>query len=555
MPATSSREGVGPSVMAGVSAADTGNDGTWDEPLWWERGVIYQIYPRSFFDASGDGIGDLAGIERKAEYLSWLGIDAIWLSPIYPTPDADLGYDISDYRAVDPRFGTLEDFDRLLGALHRRRIRLILDLVPNHSSDRHPWFIDSRSGVDSPKHDWYVWRESRPDGSPPNNWESYFGGSAWEYAEPPGKWYLHSFDRAQPDLNWENPEVRRTFQDVMRFWLDRGVDGFRVDVLWLLGKDPELRDNPVNPEWLGGGSPWLRLLRTRSEDGPRVHEYARLLRSVVDEYTDRVMIGEVVLPADRAMKFHGERLDEAHMPHNFALTEIPEWTADAVRSVVGAYHEMLPPGAWPNWLLGDHDFPRIASRVTQDHLRLVHMLLLTLRGTPTWYFGDELGLPNADLSAARLTVIDPQAAAGPDRDRLVARTPMQWEPGPSLGFSVVEPWLPSASADPERTVARQREDPSSVLRYVRGLIHLRRRTPALTSGSYRAMPAPEGIFSYERGHAHGTVQVHLNFGHARRELGLPRSLRLLASTTGAPPESLAPRSLGPAEGIVVDTRA
>jgi alpha-glucosidase len=285
-----------------------------ERPEWWQRGVIYQIYPRSFFDASGDGIGDLSGIREKAEYLEWLGVGAIWLSPIYPSPDADLGYDISDYRAIDPRFGTLEDFDGLLTALHERDIRVILDFVPNHTSDQHPWFVDSRSGPQSPRHDWYVWRDSRPDGSPPNNWESYFGGPAWHFVEPLGKWYLHSFDRAQPDLNWENPEVRRAMQDVMRFWLDRGVDGFRVDVLWLLGKDPELRDNPLNPDWRGGLPPWLRLRRANSEDGPRAHEFVRLLRSVVDDYPDRVMIGEVVLPTGRAVAYHGADLDEAHMP-------------------------------------------------------------------------------------------------------------------------------------------------------------------------------------------------------------------------------------------------
>jgi alpha-glucosidase len=470
-----------------------------DHPAWWQREVIYEIYPRSFFDASGDGMGDLDGITQKADYLAWLGIGAVWLSPIYPTPDVDLGYDISDYQTVDPRFGTLAAFDAMLGALHERNIKLILDLVPNHTSDQHPWFVESRGGPESPKHDWYVWRESRPDGTPPNNWESYFGGSAWMYADPPGKWYLHSFHRGQPDLNWENPQVRGAIQDVMRFWLDRGVDGFRVDVLWLLGKDPQLRDNPVNPSWRQGDPPWLRLLRRNSEDGPKVHEYVRLLRAVIDEYADRVMIGEVVLPAARAVAFHGRRLDEAHLPHNFSLTELRTWSAVEIRGVVEEYEALLPPGAWPNWLLGDHDFLRIASRVGPERTRLAHMLLLTLRGTPTWYYGDELGLPSATFTAATLTLADPQASTGPERDRLVARTPMQWSPGSHAGFSTVEPWLPLASDDPAFTVERQRADPSSVLTFVRNLIRLRRETPALSIGSYRSLPClPRSCRSSER---------------------------------------------------------
>jgi alpha-glucosidase len=479
---------------------DSGPDArSWipESPAWWQRGVIYQIYPRSFFDASGDGIGDLTGIRHKVSYLAWLGIDAVWLSPIYSTPDVDLGYDIADYRSIDPQFGTLEDFDELVAALHDKNIKIILDLVPNHTSDQHPWFVESRSEPRGPKRDWYVWRDSRPDGAPPNNWESYFGGPAWHYLDPPGQWYLHSFDRGQPDLNWDNPEVRRAMQEVMRFWLDRGVDGFRVDVLWLLGKDPELRDNPMDPDWGDLDPPWLRLRRKNSEDGPMAHAYARLLRSVVDEYRDRVMIGEVVLPPARAVAYHGENLDEAHMPHNFALAELGTWTADEIRKVVEEYESLMPPKAWPNWLLGDHDFSRIASRIGPERTKLALMLLLTLRGTPTWYYGDELGLPNATFDdGGRL--VDAQASTAPERDRLAARTPMQWSPAPFGGFSEVPPWLPLASDDPQLTIESQREMPGSTLNFVRALIQLRKRMPALSIGAYRSLPAPPGVFSFER---------------------------------------------------------
>jgi len=530
-----------------------------EHPAWWQRGIIYQIYPRSFFDASGDGIGDLAGIRAKADYLAWLGIDAVWLSPMYPTPDADLGYDISDYRAVDPRFGTLDDFDAMVATLHERDIRLILDLVPNHTSDRHPWFVQSRSHRGNPKHDWYVWRDAQVGSSPPNNWESYFGGSAWAYLDPPGRSYLHSFDPGQPDLNWDNPEVRRAMKDVVRFWLDRGVDGFRVDVLWLLSKDPEFRDNPVNPDWTEGGPSWLRLFRRNSEDGPRAHEYARLLRSVIDEYPDRVMIGEVVLPPERAVAYHGERLDEAHLPHNFALTELLTWRADEIRAVVDEYEALLPPGAWPNWLLGDHDFPRIPSRVGVERTRLAHMLLLTLRGTPSWYYGDELGLPNAILTPGASTTIDPQASTAPERDRLMARTPMQWSPLPHAGFSTADPWLPPASDDPALTVERQREDPDSMLNFVRALIHLRRQTPALSVGTYRGLRAPPDVFSFQRRHPDGAVHVHLNFGDDSREVQLPPAGRIMLSTvrTAATRDPLgwSVVTLRPHEGIIVSDRA
>jgi alpha-glucosidase len=520
---------------------------------WWQRGVFYQIYPRSFQDASGDGLGDLRGIQERVEYLAWLGVDAIWLSPIYPSEDVDLGYDVSDYCAVDPRLGTLSDFDRLLAALHDEGIKLVLDLVPNHTSDRHPWFLESGSSADHPRHDWYVWRDPTPDGSPPNNWLSYFGDPAWEYAEPPGKWYLHLFHRGQPDLNWNNPAVARAIQEVMRFWLSRGVDGFRVDVLWLLGKDSELRDNPPNPDWHEGLPAWAKLQRVYSEDRVEAHERARLLRAVVDELPDRLMIGEVVLPPDRAVAYYGDDLDEAHFPHNFALTELRDWTAEEVRAVVDDYEAVLPAGAWPNWLLGDHDFSRIASRVGPERRRLVQMLLLSLRGTPTCYYGDELGLPSADLSGSDVAVVDPQAAGASWRNRLIARTPMQWSAARYGGFSRVEPWLPLASDEPELTVERQRDERASDLRLFRSLVRLRKEIPALAVGAYRSLPAPPEVFSFQRPHPDGSIEVHLNFGNRARDVELagPRGI-VLSTVEPAPSAEAADASLTlrPYEGVL-----
>jgi alpha-glucosidase len=336
--------------------------------------------------------------------------------------------------------------------------------------------------------------------------------------------------------------------DVARFWLDRGVDGFRVDVLWLLGTDPELRDNPLDPDWREGGPAHLRFRRDHSEDGPRAHEYARFLRSVVDGYPDRVMIGEVVLPPERAVTYHGSALDEAHLPHNFALTQLRAWTADAVGAAVERHEAVMPAGAWPNWLLGDHDFPRIATRVGPERARVAQMLLLTLRGTPTCYYGDELGLPDADRSPAGQA--DPQAATGTDRDRLVARTPMPWTTGPSGGFSAVEPWLPLSSEDPALTVERQREDPGSLLHLFRSLVRLRRERPALAVGACRALESPEDVFSFERWHPEGSLHVHLNLGPTPREVELAGG-RVVLSTAGS--LGVAARlTLQPFEGAIVE---
>jgi alpha-glucosidase len=299
------------------------------EVAWWQRGVVYQIYLRSFMDASGDGVGDLRGIVSRLDYLQWLGVDAVWISPFYPSPMADFGYDVSDYTGVDPLFGTLSDFDRLLEEAHRRGIRVILDYVPNHTSDEHPWFVASRSSRENPKRDWYLWRDPAPDGAPPNNWQSIFGGgSAWEWDEGTGQYYLHAFDVKQPDLNWRNPEVREAMYGALRCWLDRGVDGFRIDVLHGLIKDDLFRDNPENPDWREGDPPWERQIRLYSEDQPEMLEILREMRAVADSYGgERVLIGELYLPLERMISYYGPDLDGVHLPFNFGLILLEEWEA------------------------------------------------------------------------------------------------------------------------------------------------------------------------------------------------------------------------------------
>ncbi|MEJ5224193.1 MAG: alpha-amylase family glycosyl hydrolase, partial [Anaerolineales bacterium] len=372
---------------------------------WWQIGVVYQVYPRSFKDTNADGIGDLNGIIEKLDYLHDLGIQAIWLSPFYPSPMADFGYDVADYCNVDPLFGTLDDFDRLVAGAHQRGIKIIIDWVPNHTSDQHPWFRESRASRDNPKRDWYIWRDARPDGSLPNNWGSFFGGPAWTFDPLTGQYYLHQFVKEQPDLNWRNPQVRAAMYDTLRFWLRRGVDGFRMDVIGLIIKDKDLRDNPLNPH----ADPNLppndlhgRLIHRYNMDQDEVHPILREIRAVLDEFDDRCAIGELWGEYDRWVRYYGQHGEELHLPFNFRLMWEP-WQAAAMRRSVDAMEAALPPFAWPNYVLGNHDQPRLATRFGgQAQARLAAMMLLTLRGTPTLYYGDELGMENGVIPPEKI---------------------------------------------------------------------------------------------------------------------------------------------------------
>lgn len=493
------------------------------EHTWWQTGIIYQIYPRSFADSDGDGVGDLRGITSRLDYLEWLGVDAVWLSPFYPSPMADFGYDVADYCEVDPLFGTLADFDELLEGAHRRGIRLLIDLVPNHTSDEHPWFVESRSSRDNPKRDWYVWRDPASGGGPPNNWESvHGGGSAWEWDEETGQYYLYTFQVEQPDLNWHHPEVREAMYGVMRFWLDRGVDGLRIDALPHVAKDERLRDNSPNPDWKPGDPVWKRQLRIYSEDHTEILETVREMRAVADEYDgDRVLIGEAYLPLERLMQYYGEERDGLHMPFNFGLLEMPEWEPRALASLVKAYEAALPQGAWPNWVLGNHDNPRIASRLGQERARAAQMLLLTLLGTPTCYYGDEIGMRDVEIPTERIQ--DPQGLYDPTYNRDPARTPMQWDASPNAGFCPedAEPWLPIAGDHEVVNVEAQQDDPRSTLALFRRLISLRRKLPALTAGSYHPFDTGDGsVQAYLREHGEQRLLVVLNFSSERRALDL-----------------------------------
>ncbi len=468
---------------------------------WWQKGIIYQIYPRSFQDTNADGIGDLPGITRRLDYLQSLGIDALWLSPIYPSPMYDFGYDVADYCDIDPIFGTMDDFDTLLAAAHRRGLKVLLDLVPNHTSIEHAWFKESRASRDNPKRDWYFWRDPAPDGSPPNNWTSYFGGAAWTFDDATGQYYLHQFTPEQPELNYRHPAVLAAMQDVMRFWLNKGVDGFRVDVIHLMMKDEQLRDEPENPDW-DGVHVHEKLLHIHTRDLPDVHPLIKQLRAVVDEYDDRVMIGEIYLPNENLMRYYGENFDECHLPFNFQLIQM-DWDAQTVRRAVDAYDAALPPGSWGNWVLGNHDRHRTATRIGAAQARVANMLLLTLRGTPTTYYGEEIGMEDGHIPPE--FVQDPPAVNNPAVAHIIGRdperTPMQWDGSPNAGFSPagVQPWLPVADNYRALNVAAQEADARSMLSLYRALAALRRREPALSVGDYRSLDVGnDAIFAYLR---------------------------------------------------------
>ena len=464
---------------------------------WWQRGVIYQVYPRSFMDSDGDDVGDLAGIRSKLDYLQWLGVDAIWISPIYPSPMADFGYDISNYTDIDPIFGTLDDFDALLADAHGRGLKVLLDYVPNHTSDQHPWFLASRSSRGSAKRDWYIWHDPKPGGGPPTNWLANFGGGAWEWDEKTGQYYYHAFLKEQPDLNWRNPEVQDAMLKVLRFWLDRGVDGFRVDVMHHLVKDTAFRDNPPNPDWRPGLSPYRELLTTYTADLPEVQEIVAQLRSVVEEYDDRMLVGEIYLPVERLMAYYGASGKGAHLPFNFQLIGLP-WNAREIAAAVERYEALLPSYAWPNWVLGNHDKSRIATRVGPAQARVAAMLLLTLRGTPTMYYGDEIGMYDVPIPVQQVQDPFEKNVPGLGLGRDPERTPMQWSNDEQAGFTTGKPWLPIAGDHPTINVVLERDSPTSILTLYRRLIELRRAEPALSVGEFAPLPGDDDLMAYVR---------------------------------------------------------
>jgi len=483
---------------------------------WWQRAVVYQIYPRSFCDANGDGVGDLAGIESRLDYLAWLGVDAIWISPFFRSPMKDFGYDVSDYCDVDPVFGTLDDFDALVAAAHQRDLRVMIDWVPAHTSDQHPWFVEARASRDNPKRNWYVWRDPGPKGELPNNWRAAFlKKRAWTLDETTGQFYLHSFLAEQPDLNWNEPAVVEAMHQTLRFWLDRGVDGFRADVVHNIGKDPALPDVEER---------LAKIPHCALNDEDITHEHLRAIRRVLDAYDgDRAMVGEVFLPSTEQVAAYYGKGDELHLSFNFPALFAP-WEAEPWRQHIERSAAVLDPiDAWPSWVLSNHDQKRHRTRYgSEARARAAAVLLLTLRGTPFLYMGEELGLEDAVVPPER--VVDPS-----DRDG--CRAPVPWTAASDHGWGA-EPWLPWPPEPEARSVETLREDPESILQLYRRLLGARRQSPALLTGSLTLLASPEGVLIWERSRDGDRRTVVLNFASQACTVELSGEQRIEVASDG-----------------------
>lgn len=473
---------------------------------WWRHAVFYEIYPRSFADSNNDGIGDLNGITAHLDYLHKLGVDAIWITPCFPSPQVDFGYDVSDYRQIDPQYGTLADFDRLVSEARKRNIRILLDFVVNHSSDQHPWFKDARSSKTAAKRDWYVWRDGRAPNQPPNNWISVFGGSAWELDPATGQYYLHQFYKEQPDLNWRNPEVEDAMMDVARYWYQRGVAGFRLDAVDRLYEDPDLRDNPTKRDADGSEEQVEKYDRNL----PELHNALRRLRQVSDEYGS-VLVGETWTDDISEL---GRYYNELQMPMDFLFTMVNKMSAPEFRKQINdAQHS----GGWPVYVLSNHDITRQATRYGDGRhndqiARALAALYLTIPGTPIMYYGEEIGMVNNDPVRPE-DVKDPigRREWPKNKGRDGERTPMQWNGAANAGFSQAAPWLPVPASAQTHNVAAEEKDANSVLRFYQGVIELRRSNEALREGDYAAVnPSDPNVLSYLRTYKGKAVLVAIN---------------------------------------------
>ena len=526
---------------------------------WWMEAVFYQVYPLSFADSDGDGYGDLEGIISRLGYLKdVLGVDGLWLSPFFRSPMRDWGYDISDHTDVDPIFGDLAGAERLIEESHRNGLRVIVDYVMNHTSDHHEWFLESRSSRDNSKRDWYVWRDPRTDGSPPTNWVSVFSGPAWTFDQATGQYYRHTFLPDQPDLNWRNPELVEAMFDVARFWLERGVDGFRVDASHQMMKDPLERDNPPAPDDyprpykdMGEYDSFIHLY---DFGHPDVHEVHRAFRKVLDTYPQEpVSVGEIhIFDLPEWASYYGEAFDQLHMPFNFFLMAA-EWNVPTIRAVVESVLWNVPVGGWTNWTLGNHDEMRLAARVGDNYTGLAATLLLTLRGTPFLYYGDELGMREGIISGEDRR--DPWGHSVDYLSRDGARTPMQWAPTPNAGFSSTDasPWLPIDDGYRRLNVETELDDPGSLLNLYRRLLDLRRQSSALRRGSYLTHPgSTDTVLVYRRESDDETMTVALNFSDAEATVSVGRCT-VVFSTADPERSDWAPGELvlAPFEGVVV----
>lgn len=490
--------------------------------MWWKTGIIYQIYPRSFKDSNGDGIGDINGIISKLDYLNdgtknSLGIDAIWISPMYKSPMKDYGYDVSDYYDIDPNFGTMNDFDRLINEAHKRNIKVLLDFIPNHTSDQHSWFKQSRSSKVDPKRDWYIWRDPKSDGTPPNNWISVFGGPAWTLDKKTQQYYLHTFLSEQPDLNWRNQEVVKEMQNTLRFWMKRGVDGFRVDALYHLIKDDQFRDEPSNPIYRPGqDQQYDALLHIYSSGQPDLEPAINNLCRVIGKDTSRLMIGEMYLGIQELVKFYKICSNQVYLPFNFNLIALP-WKAKFFKKFIDKYDRLLGNKNWPNYVFGNHDRSRLISRIGKKQARVAAMLLLTLRGTPFIYYGEELGMENTHIK--KHEICDPCGKHDPLLGRDPERTPMQWNNQIYAGFSSKQPWLPVNHNFKTVNINNKSKDQTSMLNLYRRLIWYRKKSPALLHGIYQPLEiGSKDVFVYSRKKDNQQLLIILNFSSKKQSI-------------------------------------
>lgn len=526
---------VGPGAQAQKAVDAEGHQ-------WWQHAVFYEIYPRSFADSNNDGIGDLKGITAKLDYLHQLGVDAIWITPCFPSPQVDFGYDVSDYENIDPMYGTLADFDRLAQEAKKRDVRIILDFVINHTSDQHKWFLDSRSSKSSPYRNWYVWHDARGQDQPPNNWISEFGGSAWKFDPKTGQYYYHYFYAEQPDLNWNNPAVEKAMFDVTRWWYKRGVAGFRLDAVDTLFEDPDLRDNPVLPGTNKFGDPLTE--HKYNTKLPGVHDVLQNLRKVADEHS-AVLIGETwTKNIDELKQYYGDHNNELQLPMDFMFTRVDKLSPAEFRRQIAAADTA---GGWPTWVISNHDIPRSYNRYgdgtrNDDIAKLMAGLYLTLRGTPIMYYGEEIGMENNNPKRKE-DVKDPEGRTGWPKEigRDGERTPMQWSDAANAGFSTKDPWLPVPASYKTHNVATESKDSNSVLEFYRKVLAVRHTNTVLLEGSYAALNEDDAnVLSYLRSYKGNSVLVALNMSSspqkARFDLklhGAPSvNLRGLVSTSG-----------------------
>lgn len=527
---------------------------------WWRGAVIYQIYPRSFLDTNNDGVGDLKGVIEKLDYVASLGVEGVWLSPFFTSPMKDFGYDVADYRDVDPIFGALADFDRLIDKAHALNLKVIIDQVYSHTSDQHAWFLESRKNKTNPKADWYVWADAKPDGSPPNNWLSVFGGGAWEWDGRRGQFYLHNFLASQPDLNLHNTDVQDALLDVARFWLDRGVDGFRLDAINYAMHDLKLRDNPPAPKH---GGPSRRAyddqLHIYNRSHPDVPKFMERLRALTDEYDEIFTVAEVVGPdATEEMKSFTRTDKRLSTAYSFDFLYADDLTPALLKKTITAWSGDPIEDGWPAWAFSNHDAPRVVTRWAREEsaeqaAKLYAMLLLSLRGNVFLYQGEELGLPQAVLDFEDLK--DPEAIANwPETlGRDGARTPMPWtHDAANAGFSSCKPWLPVAATHTPLSVDLQEPDENSVLHFVRNMIAVRRDSSALRFGSAHALDAPDDSFALHRRYRNEDMLCVFNPGETEIQWTPPHAndYQIVLSLNGVPDNAPPPCAIPPLSGYI-----